>query len=83
MDIQQTQSLLSGFNFSLATIIIGTIAGIIGWYYFSSGRRNGEPSMLIAGIGLFVVPMFIGNEWVLGLLCAVLVAAPFAWRKYA
>ena len=39
--------------------------------------------MLLAGIGLFVVPMFIGNEWVLGLLCAVLVAAPFAWRKYA
>ena len=69
-------------NFSLSTIIIGIIAGIVGTYYFRHGKRQGDFSWVFAGMGLWIVPFFVTGVWWLSLSCGALVCAPIFISRY-
>jgi hypothetical protein len=58
-------------------LMIGVIAGSIGMGYFVYGKKQAKAMPIISGIGLCVVPYFIGNIALLILVCLVLIAAPF------
>lgn len=59
------------------TLMIGVIVGSIGMGYFVYGKKRAKAIPLISGIGLCVVPYFIGNITLLILVCLVLIIAPF------
>ena len=64
-------------NMSMTTIVIGLLAGLIGSAYFMYGKKTANFKMLFSGIGLCVVPYFIGNTILLVLACLAIAAAPF------
>jgi hypothetical protein len=58
---------LSNFNlgdFSLATIIIAVVFGLVGFAAFRYGRKNGEPRPLVIGIALMAYGYFVSNAWI-------------------
>ena len=54
--------LLSGF--SLYTILLAVIFGLVGFAAFRYGRKNSEPRPLILGIALMAYGYFVTNAWV-------------------
>lgn len=70
-------------SFTMGNIMVGLIAGILGMWYLASGKKEGSPSLIIAGLLLCITPYFISNEWLNGGVCALVALAPFAWRRYS
>ena len=54
--------LLSGF--SLYTILLAVVFGLVGLAAFRYGRKNSEPRPLILGIALMAYGYFVTNAWV-------------------
>ena len=54
--------LLSGF--SLYTILLAVLFGLIGFAAFRYGRKNSEPRPLLIGIALMAYGYFVTNAWV-------------------
>ena len=59
------------------TLMIGIFAGCFGLAYFVYGKRQAKVIPLVSGIGLCVIPYFIGNLTILILVCLTLIIAPF------
>jgi hypothetical protein len=53
--------LLAGF--SLYTILLAVIFGLVGFAAFRYGRKNGEPRPLLLGIALMAYGYFVTNAW--------------------
>lgn len=69
-------------NFSMSTIIIGLIAGLVGSAYFIYGKRQGDYPLLFSGMALWFVPLFITSTLWLSISCGALVCAPFIMSRY-
>ncbi len=54
--------LLGGF--SLYTILLAVLFGLVGFAAFRYGRKNGEPRPLLLGIALMAYGYFVTNAWV-------------------
>ena len=54
--------LLSGF--SLWTILLAVVFGLVGFAAFRHGRKNHEPRPLFIGIALMAYGYFVTNAWV-------------------
>jgi len=54
--------LLSGF--SIYTILLAVIFGLVGLAAFRYGRKNDEPRPLFLGIALMAYGYFVTNAWV-------------------
>jgi hypothetical protein len=54
--------------------------GIIGFAYFTYGRKQAALVPLLAGIALMVFPYFIPNIYMLVLIGVILMALPFFIR---
>ena len=50
-------------GFSLATILIAVLFGLIGFAAFRYGRKNDEPRPLFLGIALMAYGYFVTNAW--------------------
>ena len=51
-------------GFSIWTIVVAVLFGIVGWAAFRYGKKNGEPKPLILGIALMAYGYFVTNAWV-------------------
>ena len=51
-------------QFSLATIVIAVVFGIVGYAAFRHGKKNGEPRPLFLGVALMAYGYFVTNAWV-------------------
>jgi hypothetical protein len=54
--------LLSGF--SLYTILLAVLFGLVGFAAFRYGKKNSEPRPLFIGIALMAYGYFVTNAWV-------------------
>jgi len=61
-------------------LIWGTVFGGIGLGFFLYGKKQKAVVPLLAGIGLFVVPYFISNVYILVLAGCLLIALPYFVR---
>ena len=69
-------------NFSMATLVIGIFAGLVGSAYFLYGKKRSEFPWLFAGLALWVVPLFITSAVWLSLSCGALICAPIVVTRY-
>jgi hypothetical protein len=67
--------LLAGF--SLFTILLALLFGVVGFAAFRYGRRNSEPRPLFIGIALMAYGYFVTNPWVSLAIGTVLTLALF------
>jgi hypothetical protein len=51
-------------GFSLATILVAVLFGLVGFAAFRYGKKNAEPRPLLLGIALMVYGYFVTNAWV-------------------
>jgi hypothetical protein len=59
-------------GFSLATILVAVLFGLVGFAAFRYGKKNAEPRPLFLGIALMVYGYFVTNAWVSLAIGAVL-----------
>jgi len=64
-------------NMGPTALFIDLIAGALGVGYWIYGKKESRMAPMLAGAALCVVPYFVGNVWLLLVVCAVLLAAPF------
>ena len=69
-------------SFSMATIIIGLVAGLFGSAYFIYGKRQSNFTMLFTGLALWVVPFFVSSAVWLSISCGALIFAPLVISRY-
>ncbi|HEY3203483.1 MAG TPA: hypothetical protein VGL03_07455 [Thermoanaerobaculia bacterium] len=50
-------------DFSLATILVAVLFGLVGFAAFRYGKKNGEPRQLFLGIALMAYGYFVSNPW--------------------
>jgi hypothetical protein len=67
--------LLAGF--SLYTILLAVIFGLVGFAAFRYGRKNSEPRPLFIGVALMAYGYFVTNPWVSLAIGSVLTLALF------
>lgn len=51
-------------EFSVYTIVLAVLFGLVGFAAFRYGRKNAEPRPLILGIALMAYGYFVTNAWV-------------------
>ncbi len=51
-------------DFSLATILVAVVFGLVGFAAFRYGRKNGETRPLVIGIALMAYGYFVTNAWI-------------------
>ena len=71
---------LEGLNlggFSLATILLAVLFGLVGFAAFRHGKKNGEPRPLFLGIALMAYGYFVTNAWVSLVVGSLLTLALF------
>ena len=64
-------------NMGPTALFIDLIAGALGVGYWIYGKKESRMAPMLAGAALCVVPYFVGNVWMLLLVCVGLLAAPF------
>jgi hypothetical protein len=62
-------------------LIWGMIFGAIGLGFFTYGKKQKAIVPLFTGIGLFVLPYFISNVYVLVIVGTILVVLPYFIRR--
>ncbi len=68
---------LSLEGFSLATVLIAVLFGIVGFAAFRYGKKNGEMRPLLLGIALMAYGYFVTNAWISLAIGAVLTVLLF------
>lgn len=66
-------------GFSLGTILVAVVFGLVGFAAFRFGKKNGEPRQLFLGIALMAYGYFVTNVWVslgVGVLLTLLLFFP-------
>jgi hypothetical protein len=66
-------------DFSLATILLAVLFGLVGFAAFRYGKKNGEPRPLFLGVALMAYGYFVSNAWVslgIGTVLTVLLFFP-------
>ncbi|VAW95894.1 hypothetical protein MNBD_GAMMA22-1895 [hydrothermal vent metagenome] len=61
----------------MSEMVIGVVLGIIGMGYFVYGKRQKHVPSFLAAVGLFTVPYFISNIYILILIGILLIIMPF------
>jgi hypothetical protein len=51
-------------GFSLATILLAVLFGLVGFSAFRYGKKNAEPRPLFLGIALMAYGYFVTNAWI-------------------
>ena len=51
-------------GFSLATILLAVLFGLVGFAAFRYGKKNAEPRPLFLGIALMAYGYFVTNAWI-------------------
>ena len=64
----------------MGMLVWGMLFGAIGLGYFVYGKRQAAILPLLCGVGLMVVPYFIGSTLWLIIVGAALMVAPWVWR---
>lgn len=64
-----------------STIIIGFVAGTIGFGYFVYGKKQSRVVPMISGAGLMFIPYLVEDWLILLLVCVVLLLLPFVIKS--
>ena len=62
MDASDLKGLLGGF--SVYTLVLAVLFGLVGFAAFRYGRKNSEPRPLFIGVALMAYGYFVTNAWV-------------------
>lgn len=62
MENLDLDNLIGGF--SLATILLAVLFGLVGFAAFRYGKKNAEPRPLFLGIALMAYGYFVTNAWI-------------------
>lgn len=65
----------------METMIVGFFLGIIGFGFFTYGRKQQAPVPLCVGVALFVIPYFIKNLMLLIIVGIGLILLPILLRN--
>ena len=90
-DAQSLNSILSAYgvsnpisgggSFNWWNIIGGFVFGIVGWYAFWHGKKQGSWRPMVIGIALMVYPYFVANALLAFAIGIGLCAALYFWRE--
>ncbi len=58
-------------------LLLSVFFGAIGMAYLAYGKKQGEPTPALVGIGLCAFPWFVTNIWAMVLVGLVLTAVPW------
>ena len=75
-----TNPLSAGGGINWWNIAGGIIFGIIGWYAFMHGKKEGNWRVMVIGIALMVYPYFVPNTILAYIVGIALTAALYFWR---
>jgi MFS family permease len=75
MDASDLEGLLGGF--SVYTLLLAVLFGLVGFAAFRYGRKNSEPRPLFIGVALMAYGYFVTNAWVSLAIGSVLTLALF------
>ncbi len=64
-------------GFSLYTILLAVVFGLVGFAAFRHGKKNSEPRPLFLGIALMAYGYFVTNAWASLAIGSVLTLALF------
>lgn len=64
-----------------ASLLFYMITGSIGTAYFIYGKKKGNFTAVMSGIGLFVFPYFVTNTYAVFGVGLVLIALPFIFKE--
>jgi hypothetical protein len=67
--------LLAGF--SLYTILLAVLFGLVGFAAYRYGRKNSEPRPVVIGIALMAYGYFVTNPWISLVIGSALTLALF------
>ncbi|MGP1273384.1 MAG: hypothetical protein ACTS22_08610 [Phycisphaerales bacterium] len=70
-------------DLSFGVILSGLVLGGAGFALFLIGKRNGEPTTILGGLALSVLPMFVHALVTLWLLSAAVIGAMVLLRRTA
>lgn len=75
MDEQTVDPLSLLSNFSMSTIIVSFVFGVIGFYVFIYGKKTANYKLIFTAIAMMIYPMFTSGwlmDWAVGLgLCGL------------
>lgn len=63
-----------------SSLFWGMILGSIGLGFFVYGKKQKAIVPLVTGVGLFIIPYFISNIYILLISAALLIALPYFVR---
>jgi hypothetical protein len=67
----------------MTTLFFGLLFGAVGGVYLAWGKRQHEAAWLAAGVALILDPYFVDGALPTFAIGALLIAAPFLWRRFA
>jgi hypothetical protein len=68
-------------NFSVPALVAGFVFGVIGFYYFKAGKKDGELPVVLIGLTLMVYPYFIENIYLMCLTGFALTGVAYRMRR--
>ena len=68
-------------DMSPAVLFSAFLIGLVGMAMFVFGKKNEDPTVLFAGIGLSIIPMFIHTVWALWLISAGIIAGVYFLKR--
>jgi hypothetical protein len=66
--------------FNTTTLMWGMLFGLIGYGFFSYGKKQGAIMPLISGIALMVFPYFVTNTYLMLAVGVILMSLPYFIR---
>jgi hypothetical protein len=63
------------------TLLLGMLFGAVGSVYVAIARRQHEPSYLVCGVLLLIVPWFVTNAFLIVVVGVTIAAFPIARAK--
>ncbi len=67
-------------NFSPASLVVSTLFGFVGLFYFRYGRSESNAVMMMSGGGLLAYSFVVRGVWATLLVGCVLTVVPWALR---
>lgn len=68
---------------TMGVILSGSLIGLVGFFMFLYGKREGQPLTLMAGVALGIIPMVMHALLPMWLVSGALVGCVAVHRKYS
>lgn len=69
-------------DFSPGSLLVSTIFGIVGVYYFKLGKGDGNAVKMLAGVGLMIYSFLVKGMWANLLVGLAIALSPWALARF-